>query len=171
MNLDFYIAHRVAARLGVILVALGFLASPLAAATQMVTNTAASGAGSLSQAVSNAAAGDTVLFNIAVLPATITLSAPLTISKSLNFVGQGPANTIVSGSTSEQILVVSGGDLNLTGLSLENGDFDATGSDFGAALEMKGSVGTVTATLCSISNNFEYSTTSMEGGAIYVGEG
>src|SRR5262245_42102815 len=71
-----------------------------AASTIHVTTTADSGAGSLRQAIVDAAAGDTIDFNLS-YPATITLtSEPLSIDKNLTINGPGADQLTVSGGNS-----------------------------------------------------------------------
>lgn len=136
-----------------------------AAATLTVTNTADSGAGSLRQAILDAASGDTINFS---LPAnsTITLtSVELAVNKSLTITGPGADMLTVQRSTaggtpSFRILHFSGvSDITISGLTISNG---STGiSDGGGMLNDSG--GTVNITDCTLSSN---STTSGNGGCL-----
>ena len=68
-------------------------------ATITVTNTADSGAGSLRQAISDAANGDTIDFNLAGCPCTIPiLSTGFQIQKSLTILGPGADRLTIDGS-------------------------------------------------------------------------
>src|SRR6185369_15667655 len=72
-------------------------ATPTLAATLVVTNTNATGAGSLDQAIIDAAPGDTITFAAGVT-GTITPGATYAISKNLTINGPGAANlTLNSG--------------------------------------------------------------------------
>jgi len=74
------------------------------AATLTVTNTDDSGAGSLRQAILDAAAGDTVDFNLSGCPCTITLtSGELIIDKSLTIQGPGASQLTVSGGNGSRV--------------------------------------------------------------------
>jgi hypothetical protein len=126
-----------------------FGANGAAAATITVTSTADSGAGSLRQAILDAASGDTINFS---LPAdsTITLtSAELAITKSLTITGPGADTLTVQRSTaggtpSFRILHFSGvSDITISGLTISHG---STGvSDGGGMLNDSG--GTVNITI------------------------
>jgi hypothetical protein len=75
---------------------MGFAAAPAQAATITVTTTADSGAGSLRQAISDAAPGDTITFALP-NPSTITLNQQLVIAKNLTIQGPGAAALTISG--------------------------------------------------------------------------
>ena len=93
------------------------------AATVTVTNTNDSGAGSLRQAVTDAAAtGDTINFNLT-YPATITLtSAEITLDKDLTISGPGAKSLTISGNNARRIFTVSAGkNVTITGLSFKDG--------------------------------------------------
>src|SRR5262245_31450506 len=80
-----------------------------AASTIHVTTTADSGGGSLRQAITDAATGDTIDFNLS-YPATITLtSGHLAISKNLTINGPGPNLLTVNGNKSSLILHIKSG--------------------------------------------------------------
>ena len=75
----------------------------LAASTIHVTTTADSGPGSLRQAINDAAAGDTIDFNLS-YAATITLtSGELLINKNLTINGPGASNLTVSGNNASRV--------------------------------------------------------------------
>ncbi len=91
---------RIFNTLGRCALAIGLLAgcvgAPLWAATITVTSTADTGAGSLRQALLDAAAGDTIDFNL-VYPALIYPQTTLYISKNVMIAGPGAANLILDG--------------------------------------------------------------------------
>jgi hypothetical protein len=93
------------------------------AATITVTNTNDKGAGSLRQAISSAAAGDTISFDSALNGKTITLtSAGLTISKALTIAGPGPGYLAISGGNKYRVFGVSGtGAVTISGLTIRDG--------------------------------------------------
>lgn len=78
----------------------------------VVTNTGNSGPGSLRCAISAAADGQTVTFDPAVFvtPRTITITAPLSVEKSVTI--SGPGANLVTVSTTSQIRIFSVGVLN-----------------------------------------------------------
>ena len=70
------------------------------AATLTVTNTNDSGAGSLRQAISDAASGDTITFSLSGCPCTIPiLSTGFQIQKSLTIQGPGAKQLVIDGSS------------------------------------------------------------------------
>jgi hypothetical protein len=92
----------------------------LFAASLIVTNTNDSGAGSLRQAIADAAPGDTISFN---LPAnsTITLASELSIYKNLTINGPGTSLLSISGNNAVRILNI-GATVNISGLTLTAGN-------------------------------------------------
>lgn len=156
--------------LGLSLVGLSLmLARPpvVRAATLTVTNTNDSGAGSLRQAIIDAASGDTINFS---LPAssTITLtSGELLINKNLTISGPGanllPVQRSTAGGTPDfRIFNIAFGNFNVTisGLTISNGK--ASGDIGGGILNQ--STGTLNVTNSTISNN---SATDGSGGGIF----
>ncbi|MGH8093972.1 MAG: choice-of-anchor Q domain-containing protein [Chthoniobacterales bacterium] len=129
-----------------------------AAATLTVTNGSDSGAGSLRQAILDAASGDTINFSLPANSSTITLtSAELLIDKSLTITGPGAGLLTVQRSTAGgtpdfRIFNITFGNFNVTisGLTLANGS--ATGSDGGGIINGSNG-GTLTMTSCTISGN------------------
>ncbi|MBI5302091.1 MAG: hypothetical protein HY868_08145 [Chloroflexi bacterium] len=93
------------------------------AATITVTNTNDSGAGSLRQAITNAAAGDTIVFDSSLTGRTITLtSGQLTINKRLYITGLGASNLTISGNNTSRIFNVgTSGVVAIAGLTIANG--------------------------------------------------
>ena len=127
-----------ASRVWLFVLLFAFAASPLAATEHVVTSNADSGAGSLRQAIADAADGDTITFNLSAGQETITISSELVISwKSVSIQGQ---NLAVGGSPIT-IQVTSPGvsgfcvfDLSNTGkavtlldLTIKGGDVAGTG--------------------------------------------
>ena len=90
----FSLGHRTAKTLFFISLSLCFLASGTEtfAANQNVTNTAASGAGSLPRAVADVGEGENVIFQPSVAGQTITLSSDLDVTKSMNFLNDSGGN-------------------------------------------------------------------------------
>jgi hypothetical protein len=90
------------------------------AATLSVTSTADSGAGTLRQAVLDAAAGDTIKTNLPD-PSTIALTSEIIINKDLVIQGQGASSTFLSGGNTNRIFNVTSGTLRLSAVTLQNG--------------------------------------------------
>ena len=137
---------------------LAFGAQRAAAATITVTNGSDSGAGSLRQAILDAASGDTINFSLPGNSNAITLtSAELLIDKSLTITGPGADQLTVQRSTASstpgfRIFNITFGDFNVTisGLTITNGNI--TGSDGGGIINGSNG-GTLTMTGCTISGN------------------
>ena len=93
------------------------------AATQLVTNCNNSGAGSLRQAVLDAASGDTVNFAPDLGCSTIVLtSGDIEIATDLSIVGPGPNALAVSGDNTTDIFqVASTATVSISGLAIEDG--------------------------------------------------
>lgn len=118
------------------------------AATNTVTSTADSGAGSLRQTVIDSVSGDTIDFGV-MLPATITLTTgEIALDKDLTIEGPGADELSVSGNADGRIFnVASNATVALAGLSLVSGlDTNGTG---GAILN----AGTLSITECALSGN------------------
>ena len=88
------------------------------AATITVTNLNDSGAGSLRQAIADAAAGDTIDFGVT---GTITLTAGLVINKNLNIQGPGAANLAIDGNNTVTVIDVRFVTVEMSGLTIQNG--------------------------------------------------
>src|SRR5437867_1309120 len=87
-----------------------------------VSSTADSGPGSLREAITSAAPGDSINFAVT---GTITLtSGELLVTKNLNIVGPGAANLIIqrdSAAPEFRLINVDGGIVTISGLSFNNG--------------------------------------------------
>ena len=94
--------------------------NPVSAATITVNSPADSGSGSLRDAITTASSGDTINFSIT---GTITLtSGVLSISKNLTITGPGATSLTVSGNNASQVFNISGGTVNISGLTVSNGN-------------------------------------------------
>ncbi|NDI98071.1 T9SS type A sorting domain-containing protein [Flavobacterium sp. LaA7.5] len=166
------------------------------AQTVTVMNSNDSGAGSFRQAVIDAAAGSTIVFDAAVNGNTIMLVSAVTIDKNLTISGNGEDQTMISGGDTTRIFSITDtenitvNNLTLTnGFAVDNGgaisslnsmltlnDVTITSSDAagnnadqgGGAIYLMG--GMLTANNSTFSNNTA-SGTSGSGGAILVGTG
>jgi hypothetical protein len=123
-------------------------ASPASAATITVANTNDAGAGSLRQAIADAAAGDTIALGVS---GTITLTTgELVIGKDLTIAGPGASQLTISGNAASRVFFINPGApgattgppattpiVNIAGLTLANGKAKggngATGSAGGGA--------------------------------------
>ena len=125
------------------------------AATITVTNTNDSGAGSLRQAILDAAPGSTIDFDPTVFatPQTITLtSGQLVIDKNLAIQGPGASILSVSGNNASRVFSISSGvTATLGGMTITDGS-DAGGYNGGYGGGIS-NVGTLTVTECIISEN------------------
>lgn len=122
-------------------------------ATITVTNTNDSGAGSLRQAIADAAVGDTINFNLANCPCTITLtSGELIIDKSLTIQGPGADQLSVSGNNNSRVFNVFGDEVTLDGLSVIQGNGVGGFSQRGGGIIHQLN-GTLTVSHCVLSNN------------------
>lgn len=93
-----------------------------------VTNTDDAGAGSLRQAIADAAAGSVIQFDATIAGQTIVLSTGhLDVNKSLTIEGPVPAGMTISAGLTSQVFVVRSGDVVLRNLSIVNGRADVGG--------------------------------------------
>jgi hypothetical protein len=134
------------------------------AATITVISAADDGGGSLRQAISNAAAGDTINFSLPPGTAAITLTSDqLLINKNLTISGPGAGLLTVQRSTASgtpqfRIFQIASSTVTISGLTIANGNpTSAVGGGIGGG-------GTLTITNCTVSGN-----TAVSGGGISIG--
>lgn len=122
--------RRVPIILAALMLSVGLLAPGMAwsgvgtahAATLTVTTTADSGAGSLREAIANAAPGDTISFDSTVKGAIkLTSGQPLTINKNLTISGPGATALAIDGNSATAIFYLADGNVGISGLTLQNG--------------------------------------------------
>ena len=145
-------------------------AAPLFAATITVTSADDTGAGTLRQAIVDAASGDTINFSSGFTTIILT-SDELLINKSLTINGPG-ANllTVVRGRAPGQPFfhfrifdIIAGATVTISGLTIVNGN--PLTNDFGGGIF---NFGTLTVVNCTVSGNSTSGTTD-KGGGIYNG--
>jgi len=118
------------------------MASPIFAATLTVNSTSDNNDGiwgnehdTLREAISHASPGDTIQFSTT---GTITLTSTLpTIAKDLTIAGPGAALLAVSGNHTCRVLMISGGTVSISGLTIRDGQLSAPG-DSGAGVHLAG---------------------------------
>ncbi len=100
-----------------------------------VTNTSDSGAGSLRQAIADAAAGDTIVFASPAfdVPTVINTTSEITINKNLTITGKG-ADLLTVKAFRNRVFQVSSGNVNLSGMTITGTSL--TGSTGGAILNL-----------------------------------
>ncbi|MCP5108607.1 MAG: choice-of-anchor D domain-containing protein, partial [bacterium] len=131
------------------------------AADITVINTNDSGAGSLRQAVIDAAAGNEIDFAVS---GTITLTTgEISIAQNLTITGPGADRLTISGNNSSRIFNISAGTVNISGLTIFNGSNGASG---GGGAYITG--GTITFTNCTFDSN---AASGIDGGAIFIDSG
>ncbi len=132
------------------------------ASTLQVTNTNASGSGSLRQAMLSALAGDTITFAPGVT-GTIAVATPLpAITSDLTIMGPGAGSLTIDGGgfwVGSPVFWIKGGTVNLSGLAITNGYSGRSGG--GVEVD----AGTVTLANCVLARNIAYD----NGGGLYVG--
>jgi len=130
-------------RLTLIFMLLAALTGSATAATNTVTNLNDSGAGSLRQAIADAAPGDTITFAVS---GTITLtSGQLVVNKDLSLSGPGAASLSISGNTNIPLssrVINNSAHLTISGLTILHGD--AGVGDGGGILNAASGVLTIT---------------------------
>jgi uncharacterized repeat protein (TIGR01451 family) len=134
---------------------------PIAQATMVtVTNTNDSGAGSLRQAIADAASGDTIDFGLT-YPATITLtSGELAINKDLTIDGPGAGSLSISGNKAYRVFSIAAGTaVTITGATIRDGNATSGGGIY--------SQGTLVLSNTDIVSN----TATWSGGGVYVNGG
>jgi len=136
-----------------IFVLLALLAAPpVRAATLTVTNLNDAFAGSLRQAIQDAAPGDTIGFAAGLTGTIPVTSSYLQLMKPLTIAGPGAGLLALSGNDTNRILAVFNGELRISGLTFRNGNWnDGAGIYNGDTLKV---------TRCTFSNN-----RSLNGGA------
>ncbi len=139
---------------GLAVIAAGLNLQPVVAPTLTVTNTNDSGAGSLRQAIANAAqTGDLIIFALGVT-GTITLtSGELAFNKSLTITGPGPGNLTVSGNNTSRVFSVSSGEIVISGLRTANGSVIGNPNALLAGGGILNNSARLTVRNCEIANN------------------
>ena len=144
---------------GLMVLALSFV--PLASATTFtVTDSGDGGANTLRWAVeaANSAAGpDTIDFNLASLPGTITLtSGELAITDDLTITGPGASSLAISGNSTSRVFSISGGvTANISGLTMTAGNGLASSqAGFGGAILNLGTLTLTNSTVAQNNTNF-----------------
>lgn len=103
--------------------------------TLLVTTNLGTGAGSLPNAIAQAAAGDIITFNLALSGQPIVLSTAVTINKAVTIQGQGADKTLITGAGTDRLLnVTSANPVTITGVTLSNGLTTSTSTNGGAIL-------------------------------------
>ena len=136
-------------------------------ATVVVTSTADAGAGSLRDAIANAADGSLIQFDPSIAGQTITLATELLVTgKSITIEGpQASGMTLSQGGATTRVIEVD----FLSGLTIRNLTITGGSGDFGGGIE---SEGTLVVDHSTISGNHAQTTTVVSrGGGIYVHEG
>ena len=125
---------------------LALLVAPNSAVALTVTSSADSGAGTLRQAILDAAPGDTIDFAGGVTPITLT-SAELLINKNLTISGPG-ANLLtvqrsaVGGTPNFRIFHIASGAfvVTISGLTISNGNIAANGGGISSEIQIPGTL-------------------------------
>jgi uncharacterized repeat protein (TIGR01451 family) len=129
--------------------------SPARTETITVTQTLNAGAGTLRQAIADAAPDDTIVFNDDM---TITLSSQLGIAKNLTIDGGSYAITI-SGNNAARVFNISSGNVTLKHLNIVHGKAGEGGGIYNA--------GTLTVQNCTLSSNTATGGMNTGGGGIH----
>jgi len=130
-------------------------AAALPFAILTVTNTNDSGAGSLRQAIADAASGDTITFNLSNCPCTITLTTgELVINKNLTITGPGTSQLTISGGNTSRVFFINPGasgattgppatspTVNISNLKIANGLANGGNGEWAHKYSYKGSGG------------------------------
>ena len=120
------------------------------AATLTVIDPADSGPGTLRQAISSAASGDTIVFNLPGCPCVISLASALSINRNLTISGPGATQLTVNGNNLVRVFQIQGvapPSVTISGLTIANGTTAANGG--GIFLQS----GTLTVSGSTITNN------------------
>ncbi len=137
--------------------------STMEAATITVTNTNNDGDGSLRQGVRDAAAGDTIEFDLPDYPATIFFGAEILINKDLTIHGPGADRVILTGGGFSRIFRITFGTVTLDGMTMTEGRFSLPGGGAILITQTTSTVTTVTVSNCVVT----HSGTSGSGGGIF----
>jgi hypothetical protein len=117
----------------------------VSAATITVNNTSNSGPGSLREAITTAANGDTINFSLP-NPSVITVLTPLTFVSNVTIVGPGANQLAIDGGSGVVVFIVNAGStVAITGLTIQHGNQLLGGGLFNA--------GTLTLTNVFVRNN------------------
>jgi predicted outer membrane repeat protein len=108
--------------------------SPALAATVTVSNTNDSGVGSLRDAISIAAPGDTIDFSVTVIGTIKLTSGEIVINKSLTISGPGAATLAISGNKASRLFNITDGTVTISGLTLRDGNVPGSNGIGGAIL-------------------------------------
>jgi hypothetical protein len=111
----------------------------------VVTNCNAAGAGSLSDAVTNATEGTTITFDMAPACSTIILTSTIDVGRTLTIEGPGADDLAVSGDNAVQVFDIGSTDASISGLTIEDGN-----ATDGGGIENHG---TLTVTDSTVSGN------------------
>jgi hypothetical protein len=147
---------------------IGLLLSVSSQATTLtVTSTADDGlGGTLRKVLDDAAAsGDVIVFNFST-PATINLTSPLTLNKSLIILGPGTPFLSISGQDNVRVFIVNGGTSVISGLTITNGKTtDSTNGGGGIYLTSPAAL-TLDQCVIQYNNAVDVSFSGNNGGAI-----
>jgi hypothetical protein len=141
---------------GTILAALAvtMFAAPLAASVPCVTNLNDSGTGSLRYCIITVDPGSSITFDPSLNGGTITLGSTLTISEPMTIAGPGANLLTISGGNAVEIFKITLGTVNISGLTIANGNSGAGGGIYN------------TDTLTVTNSTFSGNTASSNGGGI-----
>jgi predicted outer membrane repeat protein len=144
------------------------LPRPARAATITVTSTANTGAGTLRQALIDAAAGDTIDFNLT-YPATITVTSTLTITKNnLTISGPGVNNLTIDGGGAVRVFLMNSAlSVNISNLKIANGKTTGTYSSTQAGAGFRADTTTGSGTKVFTNVWFHNNDAAYDGGAFY----
>ncbi|MBD2694917.1 DUF4347 domain-containing protein, partial [Anabaena catenula] len=141
-------------------------------ATITVTSNADSGAGSLRQAIANAAAGDTITFASSLANQTITLtSGQLTINKNLTIDGGAVTNLKISGNNASRVFAVTPNaiyqpsNVVFRNIIIANGRVNGTDESAAGGGIRTFDASTILVENCQLNNNYA----GYGGGAIFSG--
>ncbi len=128
-----------------------FVFSPVWANTITVTNNSDSNAGSLRQAIADAASGDTITFDANY---HIYLASELSIAKNLTITGTGAGSTIIDGNNSVRVFNITSGTVFLENMTIQNGNAVGSGTTYlrsGSGIWLQG--GELTINSCTVTSN------------------